>query len=210
MSHYDELFPVGISFNSQHSPTYKTEIARTRGGHRTTDAKYTYPLHYYDISYGINTKDTYETVLDWFHAMGGSRHSFLFKDWADFKSVHTDTDIAFDDCSIGTGDGATDDWQALKVYSPNGGASQTRKIDKIVAGQAYAGVNGVEGTEGVDWTLNDSTGVFTFAVTPPNSQDITAGFEFYVPVAFVGDRLDVTLETILAGNAQIILEEVRL
>lgn len=47
---------------------------------------------------------------------------------------------------------------------------------------------------------DETTGVVTFDVAPPEGEVVSAGFEFDCPVRFDTDFLDISIETIGAGR----------
>ena len=53
-------------------------------------------------------------------------------------------------------------------------------------------VNGTPMASG--WSVDETTGILTFATAPADGATIRAGFEFDVPVRFDTDALDVTLD----------------
>ena len=132
----------------------------------------------------------FDTVLDFFHAMRGRLHGFRFKDWSDWKSNGMDrgVNVTNTDQSIGTGDGATTDFQLSLTYTA-GSQSYVRNITKPVAGSVVVAVDGVSQTYTTNWTIDTTTGIVTFTAghIPTAGQAITAGFEFDVPVRFDTD-----------------------
>ena len=50
------------------------------------------------------------------------------------------------------------------------------------------------------FSLNASTGVFTFNTAPANGANLTAGFEFDVPVRFDTDEIRINLESFTGGE----------
>ena len=95
---------------------------------------------------------------------------------------------------LATGDGITSEFQLIKQY---GGAylPYNRDITKPVAGTVRLAVDGIERTDGIDFTVDTATGLVTFAPAsiPPAQASVTAGFEFDVPVRFDTDRLEVNV-----------------
>ncbi|RMD47084.1 MAG: TIGR02217 family protein, partial [Alphaproteobacteria bacterium] len=54
--------------------------------------------------------------------------------------------------------------------------------------------------EGVDWEVDVTTGVITFTTAPGDGAEVTAGFEFDVPVRFDTDRISVSVARFRAGE----------
>jgi uncharacterized protein (TIGR02217 family) len=69
----------------------------------------------------------------------------------------------------------------------------------------------LEGAEQLSgWSVDTATGIVTFIEAPGAGAEITAGFQFDVPVRFDTDRLDVTLDIETKGSiASIPLIEIR-
>ena len=58
----------------------------------------------------------------------------------------------------------------------------------------------VGGAEATGWTCDHATGIVTFDAPPPNGAEVTAGFEFDVPVRFDVDRIAVSVDSFEAGQ----------
>ena len=104
------------------------------------------------------------------------------------------------DQPLGEGDGEAPDFALIKRYA-SGGAWVDRPIVKPVAGTVRVAVGGVEKTSGVDFTVDTTTGLITFASAPALGAAVTAGFEFDAPVRFDVDRLEVSRDAFGAGAA---------
>jgi uncharacterized protein (TIGR02217 family) len=108
---------------------------------------------------------------------------------------------------IGQGDGATKTFQLVKTYA-SGGEVETRVITKPVPGTVKIYRDGVEAVSG--WSVNTATGLVTFNVAPASGVQVTADFEFDVPVRFDSDQMDLTIETYQLGSwGQIPVLEIR-
>ena len=101
------------------------------------------------------------------------------------------------DQPIGTGDGTKTAFQLVKRYA-SGAQSWTRAITKPVAGSATIALGGAPQASG--WSVDETTGVVTFASAPTAGVAVTAGFTFDVPVRFDTDTLDVTLDVERLGS----------
>jgi uncharacterized protein (TIGR02217 family) len=113
---------------------------------------------------------------------------------------------------IGTGDGETPAFQLVKRYGA-GDSAYARPITKPVAGTVLVAVDGVPQVAGTDFTLDTATGMVTFLAghIPVEDAEVTAGFEFDVPVRFDTDRLAIDLAAFAAGEIpDIPIVEVRL
>lgn len=74
-------------------------------------------------------------------------------------------------------------------------------------------VDGAEKAAGSAFVVEAATGVVSFQAghVPGNGAEVTAGFEFDVPVRFDADRLDINLSAFEAGDIPAIpIVEIRL
>ncbi len=126
-------------------------------------------------------------------------HGFRWKDWADYKSCAASAEVAFDDQSIGYGDGETSEFQIVKLYR-SGEQSYARPISKLVKGSVRVGVEQDELREGVEYEVDATRGVVVFAHPPDPQIEILAGFEFDVPVRFDTDRILTSVASFQAGQ----------
>jgi uncharacterized protein (TIGR02217 family) len=114
------------------------------------------------------------------------------------------------DTEIGRGDGVTTVFQLQKLYL-SGPASYARPISKPVEGTVKVAVAGLPKVEDTEFTYDATTGLVTFAFPPDIDAQITAGFEFDVPVRFATDRIAVSVASFQAGEVpDVPVVEVRL
>lgn len=194
--------PVWIEQGAKGGPMFNTQINRSQGGSDTSIILWQYPLHMYDIGYGISQKSEFSTILDFFYARRGRGYGFRFKDWSDFEITAQ---------QIGVGNGVLTTFQITKTYS-DAVRSFSRKITRIEAGTALVYVNGVLRTLTTHYTINNDTGLITFqpGFIPAAAALVTVTCSFDVPVRFDNDRLDVELQVFDSGMINgIILSEVR-
>ena len=81
------------------------------------------------------------------------------------------------------------------VYAP-----WTRDIAKPVSGTVLVSVDGTLQSAGMDYTLDETTGLVTFAAPPAAGLAVTAGYEFDVPVRLDTDLLEINLTAWGAGD----------
>ena len=156
-----------------------------------------------------------------FHrVVAGRANFFRYKDHLDFNSTGYDGSKLGDGRILPTSasdqaarETATETvFQLQKTYTFES-ASYVRDIFKPVAGTVKVAIDSVEGTEGVDWTVDTTTGLLTILSgagggSPPL---VTAGYEFDVPCQFMIDHLPTTLGTFGVGTSlNIGVEEIRL
>jgi uncharacterized protein (TIGR02217 family) len=82
----------------------------------------------------------------------------------------------------------------------SGGESYTRPITKPVAGTVKVAVDGVVQAPGVDFAVDYVTGTVTLMTPPATNQQVTAGFEFDVPVRFDTDTVQSSVASFQAGE----------
>lgn len=205
-------FPTDISFGSQSTPRYKTTVVVLGSGHEQRNAQWSQSRNRYDAAYGVKDVSDLESVINYFHAMEGRTHGFRFKDPLDYntggyKSSNSTTDVI----QNATADGATATFQLIKRYT-KGTRTTVRNITKPVDGTVLVAIDGGTLTEGVDYSVNTTTGIITFLSSPlPSSAPgtITAGFDFDVPCRFDTDELPFSIEDIDLGTASIPIIEIR-
>lgn len=192
MSFHEVRFPTAISLAASGGPERRTDIVVLGSGYEERNSRWADSRRRYDAGYGVKTLDELHAVLAFYEERRGALYGFRWKDLMDCKSCAPSQSPAAGDQAIGTGDGATAEFQLVKMY---GGAHAPwqREIKKPVAGTVVIAVGGVPQTQGVDYTVDDTTGQVTFASATPLGAQVTAGFEFDVPVRFDTDRLEINV-----------------
>ena len=208
---HEVRFPTAIAFGASGGPERRTDIVTLGSGHEERNSRWADSRRRYNAGYGVRSLDDLHAVIAFFEERRGRLYGFRWLDRIDFKSCAPAAIAAATDHAIGTGDGAADAFQLVKIY---GGvhAPYIRQVKKPVAGSVLVAVDGVPVTEGVDWTCDPATGVVTFApgAIPGAGAAVTAGYEFDVPVRFDSDTLAVNLTSFAAGDIPAIqLVEVR-
>jgi uncharacterized protein (TIGR02217 family) len=193
MSFHETRFPTAIALHSTGGPERKTEIVTLGSGFEERNAVWANSRRRYDAGYGIKSLDDIHAVIAFFEARLGRLHAFRFKDPLDFKSCAPQGTPAPTDQALLAIDATT--FQLAKTYT-SGPSSWTRLIAKPVAGSVRVAVAGTERTTG--FTVDTTTGRVTFTTAP--SGDVTAGFQFDVPVRFDTDTLSINLADIAAGE----------
>lgn len=179
-------FPTGIKRSPQGGPGFNTHVFTSDAGYEQRNQIWSLPLASYKIGAGIQDPDDWELVKSFFYAMRGRLTGFRFKDWTDFKSCDVDETPAWNDQSIGNGNGS---FQLLKTYNVSGNTF-ARKIYKPVSGTVKVGWDGAAKVGG--WSVNYTTGIVTVTGAGGFSPEIEvfAGYEFDVPVRFDTDELN--------------------
>jgi uncharacterized protein (TIGR02217 family) len=209
MAFHDTQLPSDVERGAQGGPRFKTTILILGGGLEKRNIDWATTRAEYDISYGIESKEDYTDVIEFFYARQGRAHSFRFKDWADFAITAQD---------VLTTDGSTSTVTMFKRYT-SGGINFDREVTKPLASGWVVLVNSISQTVVYDTApasaevaINSLTGVITLGAThaATSGEDVTVTGEFDVPVRFDTDALDVNVETFDAGSMpQLTIVEVK-
>jgi uncharacterized protein (TIGR02217 family) len=197
MSIHDVRFPDDISRGARGGPQRKTQIVELASGAEERNASWSDSRRRYDVAYGIRRADDLHQVVAFFEARNGRLFGFRYKDWADYKSSLPSRAVDARDQLLGTGNGAQRHFRLRKRYGTDA-HGWWRTIRKPVAGRVRVALGEVEQFTG--WSVDAATGILTFAVPPGAGVQISAGFEFDVPVRFDSDVMDVTLDIERLGS----------
>ena len=199
MQFHEVRFPPSLSFGSVGGPRRQTDVVTLANGHEERNTPLVHSRRVYDAGLGMRSIDDLQVLIAFFEARMGQMYGFRWKDWADYKSGKMALPVAFDDQSIGYGDGVRAAFQLTKTYR-SGAQSYRRPITKPVAGTVRVGLEQDELREGVEYEVDAESGIITFAHPPDPEIEIFAGFEFDVPVRFDTDRILVSVESFQAGQ----------
>ena len=199
MSFHEIRFPARLSLGSVGGPERLTEIVTLANGHEERNTPWAHSRRRYDAGVGMRSLDDVGELIAFFEARRGQLHGFRWKDWADYRSGRPSDAVAFRDQLIGRGDGETVVFQLSKTYV-SGEQSYTRPVRKPVAGSVAVGVQNSEAAVDVDYTVDHASGEVTFLVPPADGADVTAGFEFDVPVRFDMDAILTSIASFEAGD----------
>ena len=181
-----DRFPDRISRGARIKVARKTQIVGLVDGREERNASWRNSRRSYDVGFNVRTPDDLAEVIAFHEARRGRLGAFRFRDWLDYKSSLPSQPVAATDQVIGTGDGASDEFQLIKAYGDAAG-EWVRTIRYPVPGSVLIAFDGVEQASG--WTVDATTGLVTFDTAPAEDVEITAGFEFDVPVRFDTDLL---------------------
>lgn len=194
MNFHEVRFPTAISLAASGGPERRTDIVVLGSGYEERNSRWADSKRRYDAGYGVKTLDELHDVLAFYEERRGALYGFRWKDPSDWKSCAPLATPAADDQVIGRGDGAAASFQLVKQYGA-AFAPWQREILKPVTGTVKVAVDGVVQRLGRDVTVDAATGIVTFATSavPRNGAQVTAGFEFDVPVRFETDRLEINV-----------------
>lgn len=199
MGFHEVRFPANLSFGSVGGPERHTDIVTLANGYEERNTPWAHSRRRYDAGAAMRSLDDIETLIAFFEARQGQVYGFRWKDWTDYKSGKARAEPQYFDQIIATGDDVTTTFQLMKTYR-SGAHVYLRPISKPVTGSIRIGLAGEEQDEGVHFEVDTTTGIVTF-YDPPNAGDeITAGYEFDVPVRFDSDRIQTSLASFQAGD----------
>lgn len=199
MAFHEIRFPASLSFGALGGPQRRTDVVTLANGFEERNTPWAHSRRVYDAGLGMRSVDDLQLMIGFFEARMGQMHAFRWKDWADYKSGKAVAEPVYEDQTIGYGDGETAVYQIVKNYR-SGGQVYQRPIKKPVKGTVRVGVEQDELREGVDWEVDVTTGLITFAHVPDPGMEIYAGFEFDVPVRFDTDRIMTSVANFQAGQ----------
>jgi uncharacterized protein (TIGR02217 family) len=184
MSGFHEVrFPENIAYGATGGPEFATTVVVTGAGHEQRNVNWAEARGRWDVGSGLKDQAQLDELIAFFRARKGRAYGFRFKDWTDYKATGQ---------LLGTGDDAIETFQLVKRY-PSGSVIEVRPVTKPVAGSVRIYKDSVEQLSG--WSVDVTTGLITFTAAPMVGVQITADFEFDVPVRFDTDHMAVTIET---------------
>lgn len=195
MSFHEVRFPAAISFGSSGGVERRTEITELVSGFEERNSPWAQSRRRYDAGLGVRSLDDLAEVLAFFEARHGQLYGFRWKDWLDHRSCAPSGTVAATDQVL---EGSGTQWQLVKRYE-DAAASYVRTIAKPVAGTVQVAVDAVPLSEGSGFSVDTVTGAVTLT-SDPGAAQVTAGFEFDVPVRFDVDTVEVNLAAFEAGE----------
>jgi uncharacterized protein (TIGR02217 family) len=180
---HEVRFPENIAYGATGGPEFATTVVVTGAGHEQRNVNWAEARGRWDVGSGLKDQAQLDELIAFFRARKGRAYGFRFKDWTDYKATGQ---------LLGTGDDAIETFQLVKRY-PSGSVIEVRPVTKPVAGSVRIYKDSVEQLSG--WSVDVTTGLITFTAAPMVGVQITADFEFDVPVRFDTDHMAVTIET---------------
>lgn len=175
----NEPFPSTVARGATGGPEYRTDVVEMMSGAEQRNQNWANSRRSYNISTGIRKRADMDLVIAHFEAVGkGRAFSFPFKDWGDYELSDYQGLVVID---------ATH-FQCVKRYITTA-KSHVRTITKPVNGTLLLKVSGVLKTEGVDYTVDYTTGIVTYSPAPGATP--SAKFAFNVPVRYDTDALPI-------------------
>jgi uncharacterized protein (TIGR02217 family) len=185
MAFHDVRLPDEVEQGATGGPTFQTSVLAMSSGQEQRNIDWAETRHEWDISYGVDSTETFVAVRQFFFARRGMAHYFRFKDWSDYQLVLE---------TIGVGDGTNVNFQLIKTYEADGPAPYIRRITRPVTGTVQLFVDGVA-TGYTDLGL----GLCQLPAAPAAGQLVTANAEFDIPMRFNVDKFQLALDQPGAG-----------
>ena len=199
MAFHEVRFPANLSLGSVGGPERRTEIVALANGFEERNTPWAHSRRRYDAGLGMRSLDDLEMLIAFFEARQGPMHAFRWKDWTDYKSCPASRTVSGLDQQVGIGDGVMRQFQLTKTYRSDV-HSYVRPIVKPLAGTVQVSVQGTPLVETVGFAVDVRTGIVTMTDAPDVGVQVTAGFEFDVPVRFDTDRLSLSMASFQAGD----------
>jgi uncharacterized protein (TIGR02217 family) len=206
MTLHDVELDRAYSYRSLIGESGNTAIIELAGGAEERIQRWSDTRLVANLGYAVKSYDDLRDILTFKRARGHRAHSFRFWNPLDYSTnaLNTPSDdsaahVDDEDESIGTGAPPLATFQLVKRYT-SGATTVTRNITKPITGTVKVAVATVAQTEGVDFTVNYSTGVVTFGTPPSNGAAVTAGCQFNDEVRFESDDTAVSIESYERGD----------
>ncbi|NGM46615.1 DUF2460 domain-containing protein [Rhodobacter sp. SGA-6-6] len=199
MAFHEIRFPANLSFGSVGGPERRTEVVTLQNGHEERNTPWAHSRRRYDAGVGLRSLDDVEALIAFFEARRGRLHGFRWKDWSDYKSCPASRAPSALDQVIGTGDGVQRVFRLQKTYR-SGQEVYVRPVAKPVLGSVLVAVAQDPKIEGLEFEVDPATGLVTFETAPALGTEISAGFEFDVPVRFDTDHIQTSVASFQAGD----------
>ena len=197
---HEVRLPLRLSLGASGGPGRRTEIVALSNGGETRNARWADARRRYDVGTGLRGLDDLYELTAFFEARRGQLYGFRFRDPVDHTSAAYGQAVSAIDQVIGSGDGITTLFELIKTYEDAGGAT-ARRIEKPVEGSVVVTIDGTPLNPGA-FTVDPTTGQVSIMpeFTPAPGAEVTAGYEFDIPVRFDTDRIEISLAAFKAGS----------
>lgn len=208
----EKLFPKDISYGSVFKQGYSNRIGESLSGFESVNINWENSRLVVDVKYGVRRQSQLTDLLNFFHEMMGSAYAFRFFDHTDFRSKDaTDPtpETYQDQIILDSAVGGETVIQTVKNYGTV--RNTVREIFKLDSAFTYLlGINGTEKFSPGDFTVDYDTGIVTLSSGLTALDQVTAGYQYHVPMRFQEDEIPVTLEYYQGGGSGVILIEKRI
>lgn len=173
---YRHILDVGLDYGATGGPVWDDEIIVSLAKREKRTTIGSQPRRRYELGNREVLSQQHDLLRDFHYAMRGRRHSFLYKDWGDFRAVQEPLTL----------DG-TATTQLTKTYGGaiNGFVREINYIDPAaLVLELDTGSGFVVQEPGTHFTVNQDTGVITWVSAPSVDDDARWSGPFFVRVRF--------------------------
>lgn len=111
------LYPDCSTYGFTVEPRYLVKVVQREGGYERRDKRWNRPLSMYTaVPTGERKSSEMQTLLNFWHAMGGRFQRFRMKDWVDYKSCAVDDAATALDQPLELVAGSPGGYQMIKQY----------------------------------------------------------------------------------------------
>lgn len=184
MSHLNTVrFPEDLAVGMVYGPEFVTEVVVTVARKEKRNQVSTRSLCVGDFSSAHRFASDFVEYLKFFRAVRGRLHTFRLKDPTDYACALAEGVVAEIDSTH---------FQLQKKYE-TGGLEELRDIQQPIALSIVLENSGAALAVGVDYTLDDATGIITTAA-PHVAANLTWSGEFDNAVRFDTDKMAPTID----------------
>lgn len=79
--------PTHVEVDAQSIVEFRTGVITLSNKEEVRNSEWSRHRRKFNISYGIDTVETYKEVIAFFYARQGKKRAFLFRDWSDFELI---------------------------------------------------------------------------------------------------------------------------
>ena len=180
---HDVRFPLHLAFGARGGPVRSVDILELANGAEVRNARGRHSRRQYNAVAGLKSRNQAIELLEFFESRNGPLYGFRFRDPLDYEAESV----------LGIGDGERAEFALIKYYG-----NYIRRITKPVEGTVRVRVDDVETPVSIDY----SNGLVQFQIAPDEGVNITASFEFDVPVRFATEALEIVLDDFGATDIQ--------
>jgi len=200
MSYHDILFDPRISYGAVGGPGYDTKVYVADTKYETRNIPSEYDAGKWDVAHSLRTQSELDWLINFFRCRKGRGYSFRFLDWTDYNLVNGNLGAWNGDAAVTI--------QIKKIYTDAGGYTDTRNIIRPVntanvnhtlslSDPVYTAMqvkkNTTILTEGVDYSVDYSTGIITM-ILASTSGTIYCSCSFHCHCRFDTNQMQNTLD----------------
>lgn len=158
---------------------WKTDLVTYDNAKEQRNQLWSEPRRHWTLHFDLLTNSDRAALLELFQRARGALETFLYKDTGT-GSYSADYQVLDTECVL-VGDGTAGPFQLVKTYYVGEVEAWTEGKHRIVPGTQVIKVGAVLKVNGVDYTIDNSTGLVTFLAGhfPANESSIAAAFDFY-------------------------------